>query len=75
MNILELGNAGSGAFRVRLLCRGEPYGPQHGLVYDKDEPVLDFYGPAAEGERPGEAQLSGRNLLRSSGIRGADGPG
>lgn len=60
MNVLELGNAYTGAFRVRLLRKGEPYGPHHGLVYDKDEPVLEFYGPASEGEQPGEAQLLGR---------------
>ena len=62
MNVLELGNADTGNFRVRLLRKGEPYGPHHGLVYDEDEPVLEFYGPATEGEQPGEAQLLGRYL-------------
>ena len=60
MNILELGNPDSGAFRVRLLRRGEPYGPHHELVYDRDAPVLEFYGPALADEQPGEAKLLGR---------------
>jgi hypothetical protein len=50
LNVLELGNADTGAFRVRLLRKGEPYGPRHGLVYSKDEPVLEFYGPALEND-------------------------
>jgi WD40 repeat protein len=59
VHILELGNPDSGAFRVRLLRRGEPYGPHHELVYDRDAPVLEFYGPALAGEQPGEAKLLG----------------
>jgi hypothetical protein len=62
VNVLELGNADTGAFRVRLLRKGEPYGLHHSLVYDEDEPLLEFYGPASEGERPGEAQLLGRYI-------------
>ena len=62
MNILELSNAEMGAFRARLLRKGEPYGPHHELVYPYDEPRLEFYGPASEDEQPGEAQLLSRYL-------------
>jgi hypothetical protein len=45
VNVLELSNADMGAFRLRLLRKGEQYGLHHRLVHDKDEPVLEFYGP------------------------------
>jgi hypothetical protein len=60
MYVLELSDADTGAFRARLLRKGEVYGPHHGLVYDQDEPVLEFYGPASEDQSLDEAQLLGR---------------
>jgi hypothetical protein len=60
MYVLELSDADTGAFRARLLRKGEAYGPHHGLVYGQDEPVLEFYGPASGDERLDEAQLLGR---------------
>jgi MTH538 TIR-like domain (DUF1863) len=60
MNVLELSNAETGAFRARLLRKGEAYGPHHGLIYDQDEPVLEFYGPASGEEGLEQAQLLGR---------------
>jgi len=60
VNVLELSNAETGAFRVRLLRRGERYGRHHQLTWDKDEPAIEFYGPAADGERPADAQFLGR---------------
>jgi hypothetical protein len=60
MYVLELSDADTGAFRARLLRKGEAYGPHHGLVYGQDEAVLEFYSPASGDERLDEAQLLGR---------------
>lgn len=60
MYVLELSDADTGAFRARLLRKGEAYGPHHGLVYGPDEPELEFYGPASGDERLDEARLLGR---------------
>jgi hypothetical protein len=60
VNILELSNAEMGTFRVRLLRKGEEHGLHHQLIYNDDEPAIEFYGPAAEGERPADAHFMGR---------------
>lgn len=49
MHVLELSNVETGAFRVRLVRAGEGYGLHHQLVWD-DEPGIEFYGPAVDGE-------------------------
>jgi hypothetical protein len=55
VNVLELRNAEMGVYRVRLLRKGESDGLKHQLIYDKDEPTVEFYGPTAEGEQPEDA--------------------
>jgi len=64
VNVLEVSNAETGAFRVRLLRKGERYGSHHQLIWDDDEPAVEFYGPAAEGERPADATFLGRSHAR-----------
>lgn len=65
MNVLELTNPEMGAYRVRLLRKGESYGLKHQLTYDDDEPTIEFYGPAAEGEQPEDAQFLDRYHVSS----------
>jgi hypothetical protein len=60
MYVLELSDPDTGAFRARLLRKGEAYGPHHGLVYNQDEPMLEFYGPASGDEQLYKARLLGR---------------
>jgi hypothetical protein len=60
MNVLELADADTGGFRIRLLRKGEPYGPHHRFLYEQDEPMLEFYGSPSGGEVPGEGYFLGR---------------
>ncbi|MFC4052804.1 TIR domain-containing protein [Actinomadura syzygii] len=69
MHVLELSNEDAGAFRVRLLRRGEPYGLFHRLTYDKDEALLEFYPPAVDGQPLSEAGLT--STSRASSFRQA----
>jgi len=63
VDVLELFNSEMGAFRVRLLRKGEPYGLMHQLTFDDDEPAVEFYGPAVEGEQLRDTTPIGRNRV------------
>src|SRR4051812_10704400 len=60
MHVLELSNREMGAFRARLLRRGERYGLHHMLIYNDDRPVVEFYGPFVDGEPIADAPFLGR---------------
>jgi Thoeris protein ThsB, TIR-like domain/WD domain, G-beta repeat len=60
VEILELSNVEMGAFCVRLLRKGERYGRQRLLIYEDDEPSIEFYGPAADGEQLAHGTSLGR---------------
>ncbi|MFD8130078.1 TIR domain-containing protein [Streptomyces mirabilis] len=66
MHVLELSNAEMGAFRVRLLRRGEPCGLQHQLCHEDDEPQVEFYEPADENGQP---ELADTRVLGSERAR------
>lgn len=64
MHVLELSNAEMGAFRVRLLRKGEPCGLQHQLSHEDDEPQVEFYEPADDNGQP---ELADAHVLGSQG--------
>ncbi len=66
MIVARVVNAKGRAFNVRLVCCGERYGLNDGLVHDKDDPLVEFWDATYEHDprfSPGLGQFASRYYL------------